>query len=268
MNGLVEKFHTLPPNLRGAVFVILGTAFFVLTDIVVKFTGDRIHPAQMSIFRYGVGFILLMPLFIRTGPAKLRTKRLKLHFIRAVLATLGQAGIFYTVIHLQLADATAMTFTRPLFLTILAIFILKEVVGVHRWSATLIGFTGVIVMMRPFGGEVDIAWGVALVTALLFSSGLIIIRVLGRDDPPGTILFWYHIFGMIIFAGPAAYVWVHPTPQEWVLLCLLATFTAIGMNFFVRGFSVGESSLMGTMEYIRLVFAALAGYFIFTEVPD
>ena len=66
MNAILAKFHALPPNLRGAVFVVLGTAFFVVTDIIVKFTGDRIHPAQMSIFRYGVGFILLMPLFIRT----------------------------------------------------------------------------------------------------------------------------------------------------------------------------------------------------------
>lgn len=268
MKAFVEKFHALPPNIRGAIFVILGTFFFVLTDIVVKFTGKTIHPAQMSLFRYGVGFILLMPLFIRTGAPRLMTKRLKLHFFRAVIASVGQAGIFYAVIHLQLADATAMTFTRPLFLTILAIFILKEVVGIQRWGATVVGFAGVIVMMRPFGGEVDIAWGIALFTALLFAAGLIIIRVLARNDPPGTILFWYHIFGVIIFAGPAAYVWVDPTPDEWIQLCLIATFTAIGMNFFVRGFSVGESSLMGTMEYIRLVFAALAGYFIFTEVPD
>ena len=268
MNAILVKFNALPPNLRGAVFVVLGTAFFVLTDIIVKFTGDRIHPAQMSIFRYGVGFILLMPLFIRTGPERLKSKRIKLHFFRAILASLGQAGIFYAVIHLHLADATAMTFTRPLFLTILAIFVLKEVVSGHRWGATIIGFVGVIVMMRPFGGEIDIAWFVALLTAFLFASGLIIIRVLARDDPPGTILFWYHIFGMIIFAGPAAYVWVHPTPVEWLLLIGIAASTAVGMNFFVRGFSIGESSLMGTMEYIRLVFAAVAGYLIFLEVPD
>ena len=254
--------------MRGAVFVVLGTAFFVLTDIAVKFAGDRIHPAQMAIFRYGVGFILLVPLFIQTGSEKLRSNRLKLHFFRAIIASLGQAGIFYAVIHLHLADATAMTFTRPLFLTILAIFVLKEIVGLHRWGATIAGFAGVIVMMRPFGGEIDIAWFVALFTAFLFASGLIIIRVLARDDPPGTILFWYHIFGTLIFAGPAAYVWVHPTPLEWLLLCLIATFTAIGMNFFVRGFSVGESSLMGTMEYIRLVFAVIAGYLLFTEIPD
>ncbi|RPG03701.1 MAG: EamA/RhaT family transporter, partial [Rhodospirillaceae bacterium TMED63] len=179
-----------------------------------------------------------------------------------------QAGMFFAVIHLHLADATAMTFTRPLFLTMLAIFVLKEVVSGHRWGATVIGFAGVIVMMRPFGGEIDIAWFVALFTAFLFASGLIIIRVLARDDPPGTILFWYHLFGALIFAGPAAYVWVDPTPLEWLWLILIATFTAIGMNFFVRGFSVGESSLMGTMEYIRLVIAAVAGYFIFSEIPD
>jgi drug/metabolite transporter (DMT)-like permease len=268
MNNLVKRFHTLSPNMQGAVFVLLGTGFFVLTDIVVKFAGHRFHPAQMSLFRYGVGFILLAPLFISTGRERLKTKRLKLHFVRAIIASIGQAGMFYAVIHLQLADATAMTFTRPLFLTILAIFILKETVGIHRWSATVVGFIGVIVMMRPFGGEIDSAWGIALFTAFLFAVGLLIIRVLGRNDPPGTILFWYHIFGAIIFAGPAAYVWVNPTPDEWVQLLLIATFTAIGMNFFVRGFSVGESSLMGTMEYTRLVFAALAGYFIFTEVPD
>ena len=268
MKTFGEWFQSLPPNMRGAIFVVLGTAFFVLTDIAVKFAGDRIHPAQMAIFRYGLGFVLLMPLFIRTGPERLRSKRLKLHFFRAIVASLGQAGIFYAVIHLPLADATAMNFTRPLFLTVLAIFVLKEIVGLHRWSATLVGFAGVIVMMRPFGGEIDIAWFVALFTAFLFASGLIIIRVLARDDPPGTILFWYHIFGALIFAGPAAYVWVNPTPTEWLLLCLIATFTAIGMNFFVRGFSVGESSLMGTMEYIRLVFAVVAGYVIFTEIPD
>ena len=268
MTGFSSWFQSLPPNMRGAIFVVLGTAFFVLTDIAVKFAGDRIHPAQMAIFRYVVGFMLLIPLFVRTGPEQLKTKRIKLHFFRAIVASLGQAGMFFAVIHLHLADATAMTFTRPLFLTILAIFVLKEVVSGHRWGATIIGFGGVIVMMRPFGGEIDIAWFVALFTAFLFASGLIIIRVLARDDPPGTILFWYHIFGALIFAGPAAYVWVQPTPVEWLWLILIATFTAIGMNFFVRGFSVGESSLMGTMEYIRLVLAVIAGYVIFFEIPD
>ena len=268
MSGPVVWFRDLQPNMRGAVFVIVGTVCFVLTDIVVKDTGKNIHPAQMAIFRYCVGFLLLTPLFIRTGVVRLKTKRLRLHFVRAIIASIGQAGMFYAVIHLPLADATAMTFTRPLFLTILAIFILKEFVGLQRWSATIVGFTGVIVMMRPFSGDVDIAWFVALFTAFLFAWGLIIIRVLARDDPPGTILFWYHIFGMIIFAGPALYVWVNPTPVEWVQLFLIAAFTAAGMNFFVRGFSVGESSLMGTMEYIRLVFAVVAGYFFFSEIPD
>ena len=173
MNTILVKFNALPPNLRGAVFVVLGTAFFVLTDIIVKFTGDRIHPAQMSIFRYGVGFILLMPLFIRTGPERLKSKRIKLHFFRAILASLGQAGIFYAVIHLHLADATAMTFTRPLFLTILAIVVLKEVVSGHRWGATIIGFVGVIVMMRPFGGEIDIAWFVVLQDRCLTTTGFL-----------------------------------------------------------------------------------------------
>ena len=267
MKTLLSRFNALSPNMRGAIFVVLGTTCFVLTDITVKFTGRSIHPAQLTFFRYAIGFLLLMPLFIRTGP-KLRTKRLPLHFFRAIMASLGQAGIYYSVIHLLLADATALIFTRPLFLTLLAILILKEVVGLHRWGATAVGFLGVLVMVRPFGGDVSLAWGVSLGAIMLFSGGLIIIRILGREDPPGTILFWYHIFGMLLFIGPAIYVWVPPTPAEYGKLFLIAAFTAAGMNFFVRGFAIGESSLMGPMEYIRLVLAALAGYFIFHERPD
>lgn len=268
MRGVIDGFAGLSPNLKGAVFVVLGTICFVLTDITVKFTGDRIHPAQMTLFRYVIGFVLLTPLFVRTGRARLKTRHIKLHFFRAIIASLGQAGLYYAVIHLLLADATALIFTRPLFLTILAIFVLKEVVGLHRWGATIVGFGGVLVMARPFGGEIDIAWGVAIAAVLLFSGGLIIIRLLGREEPPGTILFWYHIFGTIFFAGPAIYVWVEPTPLEYLQLFLIAAFTAAGMNFFVRGFAMGESSLMGPMEYIRLVFATLAGYFVFAELPD
>lgn len=267
MKSILSGFRALSPNLQGAVFVMLGTSCFVLTDITVKFTGHRIHPAQLTFFRYTIGFVLLMPLFIRTGP-RLRTKRLPLHFFRAIIASLGQTGIYYSVIHLLLADATALIFTRPLFLSLLAIVILKEVVGLHRWGATMVGFAGVLVMVRPFGGDISLAWGVSLMAIFLFSGGLIIIRILGREDPPGTILFWYHIFGIVLFTGPAIYVWVTPTPVEYVKLFLIAAFTAAGMNFFVRGFAIGEASLMGPMEYIRLVFAALAGYFIFSEIPD
>lgn len=272
MTGLTNRlgvwFGALSPNLRGAVFILIGTVFFVANDIVVKLTGDRIHPAQMAVFRYAVGFVLLMPLFLRTGLGKMKTNRVKLHIVRAIIATTGQALVYYAVIHLLLADATAMNFTRPLFLTILAIFILKETVGARRWGATLVGFVGVIVMVRPLGGGFDATWLVALAAAFLFALALIIIRLLSRTDPPATILFWYHIMGVIIFAGPAVYVWVPPTPEEWVQLSLIAVFTATGMFFFVRGFAIGESSVMGTMEYVRLVYAALAGYFIFAEVPD
>lgn len=268
MTGLMQAFSALPPNLKGAVFVMLGTLFFVLTDITVKLTGDKIHPAQIAFFRYAVGFVLMIPLFVRTGRERLKTKRMKLHFFRAIIASCGQAGLYYAVIHLLLADATAIVFTRPLFLTILAIFVLKEVVGLHRWGATVVGFIGVLVMVRPFGGDVNAAWGVAIAAVFLFSWGLIIIRVLGRDDPPGTILFWYHIFGTLMFAGPAIYVWVTPTPVEYLQMFLIAALTAAGMNFFVRGFAIGESSLMGPMEYIRIVFAAIAGYFVFSELPE
>ena len=267
VRGLVDRFEALPPNLKAAIYVMTGTVFFVLTDITVKFTGHRLHPAQMALFRFCIGFVLLMPVFVRTGRERLKTRRIGLHFMRAVVAALGQAGMYYAVIHLLLANATAIVFTKPLFVTILAIFVLKEVVDVHRWSATLLGFLGVLVMVGPFGGDLNIAWLVSLTAMFLFSWGLVLIRILGRDDSPATILFWYHIFAAAIFVVPAAWVWVWPTPLEYVQLFLIAALTAAGMYCFVHGYAIGEASLIGPMEYIRLVLAALAGYFIFSEVP-
>lgn len=258
----------LPPNLRGVLWILAGTVFFSLNDMVVKLLGKSIHPAEMAFFRYLTGLTLLSPIFFRMGWTGLRSQRLPLHFVRALIAGLAQAMVYYAVIHLLLADATTLSFSRPLFMTLLAVVILGEVVGWKRWTATTVGFAGVVIMIRPGLATVDPAAIVAIVAALMFAFGLIIIRRLASTESPNQILFYYLAFGALIFVGPAIWWWKTPIGGEWTLLLLIGVLTSIATICFVRGFSLGEASVLGPIEYVRLVYAALIGFFVFHESPD
>ncbi len=262
-----QAWLSLPGNARGAIWITVGTVFFALNDVAVKTAGLTMHPLQLGFFRYSLGFILLMPLFYQLGWEDLKTERLGLHFLRAVIAGTGQIAVFYSVIHLMLADATSISFSRPLFMTLLAVLILGEVVAWRRWVATAIGFIGVIIVARPGDGVIEPAALIGLSAAFMFSIGLVLIRRLGSSEPPTRILFYYHGIGTILSLGPAIWVWKQPVGQEWVMLLMIGIFTTVAMICFVRGFVVGEVSVLGPMEYTRLVYAAILGYLVFAEIP-
>lgn len=268
LSTLGDAWSKLPGNVRGALLILLGSMFFAANDAMVKFVGYNIHPVQIALIRYSLGVVLLAPMFVRLGLKGLKTARIGLHLGRALVATIGQLAVYYAVVHLMLADATAIMFSRPLFITVLAVVLLGEAVGWRRWSATLIGFAGMVVMVRPGHMGFDPASMVAIAAALLFALSLVLIRKLASTEPPPRILFYYHVSGSLIFLAPALWLWVEPSPLQWLLLFLIGVLTTIGMVCFVRGFAVGEASIVGPMEYSRLVYAALIGYFVFTELPD
>jgi drug/metabolite transporter (DMT)-like permease len=240
---------------------------FAFNDTLVKFLGGTIHPVEMVFFRYCVGALVLVPMFWRAGKSVMTTERLPLHIGRGIIAGIGQAGAFYAVVHLLLADATAVQFSRPLFMTVLAILVLGESVGWRRWVATIVGFGGVILMLRPGHTGLDVAWIVALTTALVFALAMILIRKLSQTEPPARILFFYHLTGLVFFIGPAIWVWRTPVAEEWLYLFLIGFLTTIAMICFVRGLAAGEASIVGPMEYTRLIYAAFLGYFVFSEIP-
>ncbi len=266
--GLSKALAGLSGNAQGACWIVLGSTFFALNDGVVKTLGQAFDPVQMALFRYLIGLLILTPWLIKAGRAAWQSERVGLHLIRAVVAGVGQAAVYYSVIHLYLADATAAAFTRPLFLTLLAVVMLGEFVGWRRWGATAFGFLGVLVMVRPGATPFDIAWVVALAAAALFALALVFIRRLSSTEPVIRILFYYHVFGIALFVGPAIWVWKTPDPAGLGLLILIGVLTAIAMACFVKAFSVGEASVVGPLEYIRLIYATLIGAFLFAETPS
>lgn len=258
----------LPGNLQGILLLSVGAFLFSVVDVFVKSLGGRFHPIEISFFRYACGFLFLIPLFIRLGPGNLRTRRFPLHLLRMGLAFVAQLGIFITVIHMPLADATAFMFSKPLFTTVAAVFVLSEVVSGRRWAATVVGFIGVLVLVRPGSGAIDPYALVAVAAAMTFALANVLIRKLSSTEPTGRILFYYHVGGIILFAGPAAYVWVMPIGIEWVQLIAIGGLTTIGIFCFMRAFSVGEANAVGPAENLRLIYAAIFGFVLFAEIPS
>lgn len=265
---LAARWAGLPPNLRGILWLSLGAFLFVIVDVLVKTTGGRFDPLEISLFRYAIGFVVLSPLFLKMGWAELKTERIGLHILRMTLAFFAQLGIFITVIYLPLADATAFMFSKPLFTTIVAVFLLNEVVSGRRWAATAVGFCGVLIMVRPGADAMDPIAFIAVGAALTFAFANVLIRKLSATEPPGRILFYYHIGGILVFAGPAAWVWRTPVGIEWLLMGGIGVFTTAGMFCYVRAFSTGEANAVGPAENLRLIYAALFGFFLFAEIPS
>ena len=263
-----KNWVKLSGNIRGIVWLSIGAFLFSITDVIVKLLGRKFDPMELALFRYGIGMIILTPIFLKMGLENLKTKKIGLHIIRMLLAMLAQVGIFITVINIPLADATAIFFSKPLFTTIIAVFLVSEIVSKRRWSATAIGFLGVIIMVRPGDGSMNLIALVGVAAALTFSIANVLIRVLSRTEPPNRILFYYHIGGIIVFTGPAIFVWQTPIGIEWVLLISVAVLTTIGMTCFVRAFSIGEANAVGPIEYVRLIYAAIFGYLVFSEIPS
>ncbi|MDA0653465.1 MAG: DMT family transporter [Proteobacteria bacterium] len=267
-NRMVRAWLRLPGNVRGVIWIVMGSLAFAINDAVIKYLGVKFDPYQLAFARYAVGLVLLGPVFFSMGIAGLQTRRLGLHMTRLVIACTAQVGVFYAVIHLYLADATAIAFSRPLFTTIIAVFLLSELVSARRWIATVVGFAGVMIMVRPGHAGIDPVALIAIVSSLAFAVANVLIRLMSRTEPPNRILFYYHAGGTVIFLGPAIWVWQTPVGVEWFMLALLGTLTTIGMIGFIRAFSVGEANAVGPIEYVRLIFAAFIGYTFFAEIPS
>ena len=265
---LIVFWTRLPGNFRGILWLSLGAFLFSVVDVFVKSLGGRFHPIEISFFRYSCGLIFLMPVFFCMGIANLKTERLPLHLLRMGLAFVAQLGIFITVIHLPLADATAFMFSKPLFTTVVAVFMLREVVSGRRWGATLIGFIGVLVLVRPGSEAINPIALVAVASAMTFAVANVLIRKMSVTEPTGRILFYYHIGGVILFAGPAAYVWTMPIGLEWLLLISIGGLTTIGIFCFMRAFTVGEANAVGPAENLRLIYATVFGFVLFSEIPS
>ena len=264
----VQAWQLLPVNTRGAVWVLIAAAGFSGMAALVKLLGQTLDPFQIAFIRCVVGLVVLTPLVVRAGPEILVTRSWKLHAGRGIAGVTAIGCGFYALAHLPLATATAITFTKPLFMIIVAVLLLGEVVRWRRWTATVVGFAGVLIMVRPGGGTFDPAMVVALVQALAIAIAVALVKKLPTTERNLTVLAYFAIISTTVMAVPAAIVW-QPMTGELVLVAIAMGLLGVGAQAaIVQGYRIGEATAVAPFDYSRLLFATLFGLVLFTEVPD
>ena len=214
----------------------------------------------------GIAFLVL-PAILRGFPGSLRSNRPGLQILRMAFALVAMLGGFTAIIHLPLADATAIFFAKSFFVTIFAMLILGETVGVYRWSAVAVGFVGVLVMLQPGTAEFSIYSIASLAGAAGAGMVMVILRLLSQSDSADTILTWSALGIGLAMAGPGIYFWQWPAASEWALLGGLALASYLGQRCNIYAYKHGEASLLASLDYVRLLWATLLGLVFFGHFP-
>ena len=257
-------------NLRGAGCILVSCVLFTAMAALAKLLGERLPTVEVAFARAFFGLALVLPFAFRAGIGTWRTHRPFLHITRGALGTAGLTCAFYAVNHLPLAEATALSFTKPLFQVLLAALVLRELINRERWLATAIGLCGVLIMLRPSvnfglgGGAVAVGLAGALCGALVS----VTLRQMVQVERELTILLYLGIVGSLLTGVPASFVWVWPSGVEFLLMLAMGVVGMISQLFLMRGFRLGEASAMAPFDYARLPISAFWGFLLFAETPS
>jgi drug/metabolite transporter (DMT)-like permease len=262
----------LTPNLRGALWMLASALGFTVMTILIKYLGPGYPAALQTFYRQLAGVIVLLPLIARDWRGTFRTTRPGILIFRSSAGVLAMILAFYAYQALPLADANALSFTRTLWMVPLAALVLREPLGPLRIGAALVGFVGVLVMLQPGADGAGAGWlgwpqTAALVSALLFALTITGMKVMTRDHSPFTLLVYAAVLGLVFSLPPALFVWRWPSLPDLGLLAAMGVIGTMTQGFYIKGMQAGEAAVMAPIDYSRLVFAVLAGFLLFHEVP-
>ncbi len=249
---------------------MLGSAVgFTGMTTLIKYLGADYPAALQTFYRQAAGLLVLLPMILRDWKGAFRTTRPGILLFRSAAGTLAMILGFYAYQKMPLADANALSFTRSLWLVPLAALVLRESLGPRRIGAAIVGFAGVLIMLRPGAGGVSFGppEAAALGSAFLFALTITGMKVMTRDHSPFVLLVYAAVLGLVFATPPALFVWRWPEPVDLALLAAMGVLGVIIQGCYIKGMQIGDAAAMAPIDYTRLVFAAGAGFVLFGEVP-
>jgi len=256
-------------NNKLAIFLIITSVFFGTVMLsFLKIAQEDVNVYVAGFFRFFLGLVIILPYIIKKKDAVLKTTHLKQHFLRAILGLPAMLLYFSALVLLPIEKLTAISFVVPLLVTILAVFFLGEKIYIYRTLALILGFGGMLVIIRP--GFVDISIGVYMVlfSALLWSINIIITKKISKDDSAITILAYQSIFMSLLSFFIVLFFWEMPSLKTFIYLILAAMCGTVLHLTLNHAFKLVDVSMTQPYSFLNLVFASIIGYFVFDEIPD
>ncbi|HLW26338.1 MAG TPA: DMT family transporter [Kiloniellales bacterium] len=270
--GVLDRYrsYTARPSapIAAALYMTAAAFGFSLMNVGIREAAQELSPLQVAFLRNFFAAITLMPWLAAGGFSALRTTRLKTYFWRSAVGLIAMMLWFTSLAYLPLADAVALNFTVPLFATVGAALFLSEIVGIRRWGATLVGFIGVLIILRPGFVELSLVMLLPIAAALFQAMGALLVKSLSRTEGAGTVVAYMNLLLTPMSLVPALFVW--QWPSWWVLgICAFVGFTgAIAHVAFTRAYALADASAVMPFDYMRLPFSAALAFLLYMEIPD
>jgi drug/metabolite transporter (DMT)-like permease len=256
---------------RAIAAIVAASATFALAALLVKLVAPAIPTAQIVLFRCVVALAALAPLILRAGGLRtLRTRQLPWHAMRTLAGFGGMMTAFYGYATLPLAEVTALGFTMPLFLTVLSIPLLGEKVGIRRGGAVVVGFLGVLLILRPGASAIPLAPALIVVAgAVCWALAMIAIRRMGQGGESNvTIVAWFSIGGTLLAGLLSIPVWVTPTAWQFAALIGVGLTSTVAQLLMTDAYRRGEPAIVAPFEYSGILWTSLIGLMLFDERPS
>ena len=268
IKGATTFWNRQTPVMRGIVLMCLSTVAFSIMHGLVRFVSEVLPPFQIAFFRNFFGLAFLLPLLMRSRFAVLRTKQIGLHALRGVI-NMAAMLMFFTALSISpIAKVTALGFTAPIFMAILAVIVLGERFRIYRWSAIFLGFVGMLIILRP--GLVVIDTGALLVigSAVLWAVAMLIIKIQSRTESSLTIVAYMGIFLGVFSIAPALWVWQPFELQTLGLMALIGLFGSLAQMAISESLKETDPTALMPFDFLKLIWTAMIGAWFFAEIPD
>lgn len=254
---------------RGIIFMILAVFCFALMDVAMKHLAGHMHAMQVAFFRGATSLpFVLVWIIMHNRLQRLRPNRWGLHLVRGIISILFLVLTVITLRELPLANAYAIFFVAPLIITLLSVPLLKEKVGVHRYSAVAVGFVGVLIMLNP-NAMGFFSYGVitGLAATLGYSLVMILVRIMHRTEHSEALMF-YFVLSLTLGCGAiAVFHWQPVTLADMPWLFALGVSGAIAQYLLTEAYRLAPPSVLSSFEYTAMIWALLLGYWLWGEWP-
>ncbi len=263
----------------GISLKVLSALAFTMMSALIKIVSVRYPTGQLVFFRSAFAIV---PLLVWMGLADslinaVRTHNLRGHFLRGIIGSGGMFSGFVALSYLPLSDAVAIGYAAPLMVVVLAALILKETVRAYRWSAVVVGFLGVLIMLLPHlqtgGGRAAdaasaIGAGFALLGACCAACATIQVRRLTASEKTGAIVFYFSLLTTILGLATIVLGWTMPDAADLGILISVGILGGIGQILLTQSYRFADASLVAPFEYTTMIWALLIGWFVFGQWPQ
>lgn len=254
--------------LKGIAWAALSSLLISLMHVLVRDVTQEVHPIVVVFFRNVVGFIILIPFLLRQDRTHWKSKQPKLQLIRSIFGVCALSSFFVGLSVVPVADVTAIGFVTVLFITIGASILLREKVGIRRWTAIAVGFVGTLIIVRPGSGIFGPGAFIVLASTVFWAGSMLCVKVLSRTDSSVTMVFYANVYFTAFSLIPAIIFWSWPTWEQFGLMVAIGVLAALGHLALATSLRLADATVVAPVDYTRLLWAAGVGYLMFGEFPD